>query len=696
MGETLHTAEEFLEQGIRLAKAGKTQAAKSKLTKAIQLDATLIDGWWWLAQCLDASDRRAFCLQKVVKLNPHHESARALLAEIEKGGQTQVSLTEDDVPTGELSIADEPSVSPSQTIKEVSPVSDRKSRKYLVVLGSALTLTLCVLMIIWLNSQDAFDALLGSPSSRNLDPQGDALLMDTLPLPQKWTATPMSDPSPTESLLIATVAAQASRIEDAFDAFQQALLFRAKKNYGLALILLDRAIVLDPNFADAYYYRGQTYIEQSRNLRSLFEYLEYTYKAIDDHDRAIELEPTLTGDYYLGRAEAYERLANVQDLRVDRELYISTALENLRLGISLINTAPHWERVEAYYLLYLGQCDEALQITQEIIEARGISAAPSGYLNELLMNIDLCKGNYTQALEKYEIVYGYRETDDIQFTQALILYFLGRVDQAFEIIDEMIEVNPYYHGYRYYLRALIHLDRGDFEQAEADLQIGWGYTWDHTGIAQYVLAQLAFHDGDDAFGIESLKIAEATMNGVLGDYFIKKWQGELAALGETPLESKSTLSFYPTPIPAFPLDLPAESRPPRRIYTWMDESTGPLVIAPGEQVDIQVVPRSDYLAVFIQELSIFLGWESLDQAINARIMIPHKEDQMLWANIQAQWGDNPVISPDMYIHKVGDITFRLWNNSETPLHLADVGVHVIVLTPGGDLITYSMKPFDSP
>lgn len=696
MGDTLQTAKELLQEGIRLVEAGKIQAAKSKLTKAIRLDATLLDGWWWLAQCLDATDQRAYCLQQVLKLAPRHESARALLAEIEGGVQPQVSPTEDDVSPGESSIADEPSVSPSQTIEEVSPVSPRSSRKHLIVLGSTLSIALCALMIVWLNSQGALDTLLGSPSDRNLDPQGGALPMATRTLPQKWTATPLSVPSPTESLGIATVAAQASRIEEAFEAFQQALLFMANENYGQALILLDRAIELDPNFADAYYYRGRAYIEQSKYLRSLYEYLEYTNQAIDDLDRAIELEPTLTGDYYLERAEAYERLAGVQDLRVDREQYIATTIENLRLGISLLNTAPYRERAEVYYLIYLGQCDEALQIALEIIEARGISAAPSGYLNQQLAHIELCKRNYAQALEKYEIANEYIGTVRTQQTSALILYILGRVDEAFEIINEMIEVNPYYYGSRYFLRALIHSDRGDIENAETDLQTGWGYTWDHTGIAQYVLAQLAFHDGDEALGIETLKMAEATMDGIVGDYFIEKWRGELAAMGESPLEPKSTLDFYPTPIPALPSDLPAESRPPRRIYIWMDESTGPLVIAPGEQVDIQVVPRSDYLAEFVQELSIILGWESLDQAIDARIMIPHKEDQMLWANVQAQWGDNPIIYPDIYIHKSGDIYIRLWNTSGIPLTLADVGVRVMVLTPGGELITYSMKPYDSP
>jgi tetratricopeptide (TPR) repeat protein len=675
MEDTLQTAKELLSEGIHLVEAGKMQAAKSKLTKAVQLDATLIDGWWWLAQCLDASDQRTYCLQQVLKLDPRHESARSLLSEIEGGEQPQVPPAYDALSAGESSTADKPSVFRSQTIEKDSPVSPRRSRKHLIVLGSMLTIALCALMIVWLNSQDAIDTLLGSPFSRNRDSQGVALPMDTGTLPQKWTATPLSIPSPTASVGIATVTAQASRIEEAFEAFQQALILMTNENYGQALILLDRTIELDPNFADAYYYRGRAYMEQTSNLRSQYEYLEYVDKAISDLDRAIELEPTLTGDYYLERAEAYQHLAGVQDLRVDREQYIAITIENLRLGNSLLNTAPFQERAEVYYLIYLGQCGEALEMLQEIIEARGINAAPSGYLNQQLANIDLCTGNYTQALEKYEITDEYIGSVWTKYNRALILYILGRVDEAFELINEMLEINPYFHGSRYYLRA--------------------GYTWDHTGLAQYVLAQLAFHDGDDAFGIEALKMAEATMDGVVGDYFIEKWRGELAAMGESPLESNSTLDLHPTPIPALPSDLAVEFRPPRRIYIWMDESTGPLVIAPGEIVDIQVVPRSDYLAEFVQELTIFLGWESLDQMIDARIMIPSKEDQMLWANVHAQWGNNPIIYPDFYIHKAGDIYIRLWNTSGMPLHLADVGVRVTVLTPGGELITYSMKPYDS-
>jgi tetratricopeptide (TPR) repeat protein len=695
MEDTLQTAKELLSEGIHLVEAGKMQAAKSKLTKAVQLDATLIDGWWWLAQCLDASDQRTYCLQQVLKLDPRHEDARSLLSEIEGGEQPQVSLTDGAVSPGESSTADEPSGFQLQTNEKDSPVSPRRSRTYLIVLGSMFAIAFFALLIVWLNSQDAIDNLLNSTFGRNQDPQGVALPMDTRTLPQKWTATPLPVPSPTPSVGIATVTAQASRIEEAFEAFQQALILMTNENYGQALILLDRTIDLDPNFADAYYYRGRAYMEQTSYLRSQYEYLEYVHKAIADLDRAIELEPTLTGDYYLERADAYQHLAGVQDLRVDREQYIAIALENLRPGISLLNTAPFRERTEVYYLIYLGQCDEALEMLQEIIEARGISAAPSGFINQQLANIDLCTGNYAQALEKYEIADEYIGSVWTKYDIALILYILGQEDEAFELINEMLEINPYYHGSRYYLRALIHADRGDFEQAETDLQTGWGYTWDHTGLAEYVLAQLAFHDGDDAFVIEALKMAEATMDGVKGDYFIEKWRGELAAMGESPLESNSTLDLHPTPIPALPSDIPVEFRPPRRIYIWADESTGPLVIAPGEIVDIQVVHRSDYLAEFVQELSIFLGWESLDQTIDAMIMIPSKEDQMLWANVQAQWGNNPIIYPDFYIHKAGDIYIRLWNTSGMPLHLADVGVRVTVLTPGGELITYSMKPYGS-
>jgi tetratricopeptide (TPR) repeat protein len=696
MGDSLQTVKELLEEGIRLAEAGKKQDAKSKLARAIQLDATLIDGWWWLAQCLDVSDQQAICLKQVLKLDPRHEGARALLLKIEGGEHPQVSSIENDRAPDESSTANDRSVSPSQSPEKVPPVSQSGSRKYLVVLGASVSIALFVLTIVWLNSQGIFNNLWDSISGRNLNFQGIASPMGTRTLPQKWTATPSSDPSPTKPLVVATDAVQASRIEEAFESFEQAKLLMEEKKFDQVVALLNRSIELDPNFADAYYYRGWSHIELSKDQLILSEFLENTYKAIDDLDRAIKLEPTLTGDYYLKRAVAYERLAYIQDLRVDREQYIAIALENLRQGISLINTRPHSERIEAYFLTFLGQCDESLHRTQEIIKARGIDAAPSGFLTQQLAYVDVCNGNYAQALQKYEIVNEYIGSVYTQYDQALILYILGHVDQALEIIDEMIEVHPNFLGWRYYLRALIHLDRGDIDKAQADLQTGWGYTWDHTGIAQYVLAQLAFHEGDTEFGIESLKMAEATMDRVLGDYFIEKWRQELAAMGESPLEPISTVDFYPTPIPAFDSNLPAESRPPRRITIWMDESTGPLVIAPGEKVDIQVVPRSDYLAIIVEELSIFLGWESLDQPIDARIMIPHKENQMMWANVQAQWGDNPIIDPQMYIHKAGDVYIRLWNTSELPLHLKDVGVRVMVLTPGGEHITYSMEPFDSP
>jgi tetratricopeptide (TPR) repeat protein len=93
-------------------------------------------------------------------------------------------------------------------------------------------------------------------------------------------------------------------------------------NYQQALEDFDRAIELDPTFAEAYWGRGKTYRELGNNPQ-----------AIKDFDRAIELEPKFSETYW-DRGKIYNELGNhqqaIEDWKMAAKLGHEGAQDTLR------------------------------------------------------------------------------------------------------------------------------------------------------------------------------------------------------------------------------------------------------------------------------------------------------------------------------------------------------------------------------
>jgi hypothetical protein len=70
----------LLSQGIAAAKAGDKGAARRLLTQAVRRDPDSERAWLWLSAVLDTPQGRAFCLQRVLALNPANRPAQLGLA----------------------------------------------------------------------------------------------------------------------------------------------------------------------------------------------------------------------------------------------------------------------------------------------------------------------------------------------------------------------------------------------------------------------------------------------------------------------------------------------------------------------------------------------------------------------------------------------------------------------------------------
>lgn len=72
-------AKALIERGVRAYRAGDTATARKLLSQAVKLEKRSETAWWYLAQAMDDTEKRGYCLQMVLKLNPNHAEAQAAL-----------------------------------------------------------------------------------------------------------------------------------------------------------------------------------------------------------------------------------------------------------------------------------------------------------------------------------------------------------------------------------------------------------------------------------------------------------------------------------------------------------------------------------------------------------------------------------------------------------------------------------------
>ncbi|HMV30233.1 MAG TPA: hypothetical protein PKE23_12650, partial [Anaerolineales bacterium] len=91
-------------------------------------------------------------------------------------------------------------------------------------------------------------------------------------------------------------------------------------------------------------------------------------------------------------------------------------------------------------------------------------------------------------------------------------------------------------------------EQGQIDLAQQDLATGDAYSWYGTGVDEYVLAQLAFDNGDKVNGIYHLQTAEQmfdTNYSVLRQETLK----QLKKYGAEPIPQKINLPFSTPSLP---------------------------------------------------------------------------------------------------------------------------------------------------
>jgi hypothetical protein len=186
---------------IDLAKQGDQAGARKLIAQAVRADPSIVEGWWALANLLEDPRRRMQCLKQVIKLDPDHYRAQALLAKLQ--GKPEPSVAKEPLPVSERILAPsaekseaftpvrEPQTSRSIETPEEIPLPKRRSRS-LVVLVIVAVLIVVAALIIFFSFGGSIRNLIGNVPVGNLEGERSDVVVPTLP--PSWTATP----SPTD------------------------------------------------------------------------------------------------------------------------------------------------------------------------------------------------------------------------------------------------------------------------------------------------------------------------------------------------------------------------------------------------------------------------------------------------------------------------------------------------------------------
>jgi tetratricopeptide (TPR) repeat protein len=517
----------------------------------------------------------------------------------------------------------------------------------------------------------------------------------------EFTASPSPSltPSPTPippTPSITSVSGYDQRLEQAQPNIAEGHMLVIQERFAEAIPYWDQVILTVPEYMEAYVERAVCYMTLSQVQRSYGETYDYLRQALSDIDQAIELgtPDRLYGDLYYHRHSIYADLAGMEEQRVDVDYFLGLAFENLRMAIQLGNSNRFAHRLVPMIMFNLMKCDEGMAILQQVYDMEGRSAPPSAYLPNVRANGYLCQGKMEEALDSINQSLAIQRSRDREWTRAIILYHLGRKDEALSELNRLIEEKPYYNGYRYYLRALIYYERGEIDLAMADLDMGSGNTWYQGGLRAYVMGRIALDRGDQEEGIAWLQEALDTL-GWYDHPLYSQIENELASLGVTPIIPElyvpevtpmPTARPWPTATPSDPNFIPT---PPDPIDVKIEDGTEMIYFSdyyypvfhfqPTNPVSIQSV---EALELNVYSISGF-GIPSFD------LFVWNPTDGQ-WTMITAVWGANPVENPSQYVDIAGNLYVAIKYESGMEGYIENFWITLTVVNTDGEAVVLDL------
>lgn len=511
-------------------------------------------------------------------------------------------------------------------------------------------------------------------------------------LPPRWTPTATSPqasstPGPIRTATLPPPSDPALTNEQ----IEAAMQYAYYGNWAASVLAWDELLRAAPEYAPGYYWRGKSYLNMTHDQQYMDEYSEYVRLGLRDADRAILLDGGVTGDYYALRSDLYIARASLEDFRSQFEFFSGVASDNLKRALAAGASSPAASLVLPTQLLYAGRCQESLGEARRQLAAIRPGDSPSATVLTGIASAHLCLGDYSQALTYIDQALVVSDSHDRRFTRAEILFGLGRLSEALDVLDALISESPDYSGRRYYIRALVRFDRGESDLAQADLEKGYRNTWGRNADAALGRGLLALDAGDTEYAIEELRLAEATIPSYAHPS-LQRARSELARLGAEPMEDELPFSAEPTsmPTPTLGADLRPVIATPAANQADYTMGAGKMDLAPGGYLTLRFsdptrrdISGADWLTIWVLPVS---GVQIEDLRIRV-----WKPSDNLWATFRYQDDLVEPSEPGRFVLPNGDVIIALHAGTE-PVALSGLMLSIGVRLADGSRATLGTRP----
>ncbi len=679
-GDTLSLAKSYIQ-------AGNKSDALPLLVSYVKENPTSEQGWLLLGYCLDDPKKKQKCFERVLSINPGNQTAQKFLGKLSTAAESSKGqgVTKEGVQAQALKPEPEPAK---------SSLSDTLLPILLGVLASLLLVGIPLLVLSLTQPPPAlFQKLAGPPPEAAVA----AVAFTPTPSPEptptpipEQTATP--EPSPTASLAD-RYAEEFFEIHDLLDEVDDLI---DDENYPDAILVSDKILELNPQYAEAYYQRGFLYNKLTLNQRYLDETLFYVEQAIEDVSQAIYVGPP-RADYYYRRHSFENFYGDLLTFYSEKYIYEERSLEDLVTAIQLGYRESWGNRDIGFHLVDLNRCDEALQYFKKVDEKDSEvleSAWHAGFARAYL-----CLGQYDKALEHIETAIELTYDDSTlpaRNTERLLVWFnQGKYSEVISFLDKSIQESPAYGGWRYYLRAASYYELGDTDTALQDLAAGSGKTWGQYHLRAYVLGQIALDEGDIENATQWLLLAQASLPPNEYPIYHQKLNQQLAELDVEPL--------YPDPVPSRALDpiepmTDAEYKPPEPPTSHVHETnvnyvgtgyhymrygtdTRFYIFKPSQPYEITQVERLviDYTATAMSE-------DATPNSLQFTLYTNDAEPELVVLDME--FGTNVIEDPERFIYDGGYIYLEVMPlPPSTDILVKNIRIEVSGTTADGSLIT---------
>lgn len=681
----------IISSAIQSIKDNDLDTARRLLSRAVKVNPQSEAAWILLGHCLDDHQKKIYCFNKALSINPANETAQRLLRSAEI------------LPEGPPSSPD-PQPSPKIPVPQSESPSDetpKRSKK-----GNKLVFTLCLLLGF---------ILIGIPLWININIS--IVPPDFIYQPAKVLASITSGeflnfslkPKNTDSFATPDNASENDYSSDDLEQLPESryeryvltepmkkeasVLFGARK-FAEAALLWDEILAITPDHAYGYLARAWCYYFLGHfDQRMLHETREYYDRAYEDMDKAIQLGLDL-GQVYDAQFDLFISRGNLEEYRINRELWYEMGLEVNLIAIDK-GVRDEWgNRTLGFQLYELGRCEEALDYFKKLEKINDVESA--GIYTGMTYSY-LCLRDYQQALHYIDLALEIKYSPEREQMRADILLNDGQLEEALEFYDKDITANPNYGARRYWIRAAIYYEMGDIEKALENINESYGKSWGNKNIMSYVLGRIAIDNGDIEEGLNHLLDAEATMKRVDMPRYYDYIVAEIERLGGQTLYPTPTPNADPTPTPIEPIPdhLFVTPTPPFAFFSVSMvnySGTHIRIIEEGKADDYKFHPDTPIHVDSVSSLILYLDTDHDADEINLQYdCIPKNGSWATPSNpinyINLYPGENQIKYPDECVPENGIIYISVINLGSIDTLVNDLKLRLVFNDKYGSEIT---------